>query len=327
MESFLWDLIPWGYSILLVIESFRTGFLDLLFPIITDFGGEMGYLVILAVVYWSVNKSVGQGLAYNYLFTATLNTWLKVIWRLPRPDSAALEETLNRAGISDRLQPLIHESTPAFPSGHTQGAFAAWGYMAARFQRTWFWIVAAIIATLIAFSRLYVGVHFPQDILAGFFVAVSYLLLWLWLEPRVRAKLDKMSTGKRYALAVLVPLGILLVYPVAGTATALGALIGLGVGFVLERETLHFQVDGHWWQRVLRGIAGMVLVFSAYFGLSALFGLFDESMGPVMELIWRIIRYGLVGFVGGWGAPWVLMQVGLLKSSHHRDTENTEESC
>ncbi len=314
MEAFLWDLIPWGYSILLVIESFRTGFLDLLFPIITDFGGEMGYLVILAVVYWSVSKSVGQGLAYSYLFTATLNTWLKTIWRLPRPDSAALEETLNRAGISDRLQPLIHESSPAFPSGHTQGAFAAWGYMAARFQRTWFWIVAAIIATLIAFSRMYIGVHFPQDILAGFVVGVIYLLLWLWIEPRVQAKLDKTSTGGRYALAVLTPLIVLLVYPVASAATALGALIGLGVGFVLEGETLHFKVDGLWWQRVLRGVVGMVLVFTVYFGLSALFGLFDESMGTVMELIWRIIRYGLVGFVGGWGAPWVLMQIGLLEA-------------
>ncbi|MEA3308921.1 MAG: phosphatase PAP2 family protein [Chloroflexota bacterium] len=314
MQSFLWNLIPWGYTVLLAIENFRTALLDLIFPIITDFGGEKGYLIILAVVYWSVNKSIGEGLAYSYLFTATLNSWLKALWQIPRPDSTALEETLNRADISDRLQPLLHESSPSFPSGHTQGAFAAWGYMAARFQRTWFWIAASIIATLIAFSRMYVGVHFPQDILAGFAVAVGYLLLWLWLEPRVQAQLDKMSTGGRYALAILTPLLVLLVYPVDGTATPLGALIGLGIGFVLERETLHFKVAGTWWQRVLRSVVGMVLVFITYFGLSALFGLFDEQMGAVMELIWRIIRYGLVGFVGGWGAPWALMQLGLLKA-------------
>ena len=47
------------------------------------------------------------------------------------------------------------------------------------------------------------------------------------------------------------------------------------------------------------------MVFAAYFGLSALFGLFDESMGAAMELVWRVIRYALVGFVGGWAVPWL----------------------
>ena len=313
MGSFLWELIPWGYSVLLALEPFRNALLDFLFPIITDLGGEQGYLIILAVVYWSINKSVGRGLAYSYLCTATLNSWLKGIWQLPRPDSAALEDTLNQAGISERLKPLIHESSPSFPSGHTQGAFAAWGYMAARFQRGWFWIVAAIVATLIAFSRMYVGVHFPQDILAGFVIALLYLLLWLWLEPPVRAKLEKTSTTERYALAILAPLLLLLVYPVDNTATPLGAMIGLGVGFVLEGETLNFKVNGAWWQRVLRGIIGMVLVFAVYFGLSALFGRFDERMGAIMELVWRLIRYSLVGFVGSWVAPWLLIQLRLLE--------------
>jgi hypothetical protein len=50
---------------------------------------------------------------------------------------------------------------------------------------------------------------------------------------------------------------------------------------------------------------GLVVVFAVYLGLSALFGLFDESMGAAMEIVWRIIRYALVGFVGSWVAPWL----------------------
>jgi membrane-associated phospholipid phosphatase len=312
MENALWNLVPWGYQILLQIELLRTGFLDVVFPIITDIGGEIGYLILLSVVYWCISKPIGQGLSYAYLFTATLNTWLKDIWRIPRPDSPALETKLEQADITARLSPIRHETSPSFPSGHTQGAVVAWGYMAARIAKRWFWIVAAIMAGLIAFSRMYLGVHFPQDIIAGFLIGVLYVGAWLWAEPRVRERATTMDRRWRYALAVLIPLGVLLIYPVDGAATPLGAVIGLGIGYVLESETLRFSVAGPLWQRIARAAIGLVIVGSAYVGLSALFGLFDETMGIAMEIVWRTLRYGLVGFVGGWVAPWAQMRTGLL---------------
>jgi membrane-associated phospholipid phosphatase len=311
MGDFLWSIIPWGYQVLLDIEGMRTAFLDVLFPIITDLGSEMGYIVILSLIYWCVSKPVMQGLAYAYLFTMALNTWIKDLWCIPRPDDPALEPVLERAGVTRRLQPLRHETSPSFLSGHSQGAAVSWGYMAHCFKKIWFRIVTVILITLIAFSRMYVGVHFPQDVIGGLVVGAVYLLLWLWAEPHVRARLARLGTGWRYALAVLVPLVVLIVHPVEGTATSMGALIGLGIGFLLEGQTLRFTTAGRWWQRVLRGALGLAVVLVAYFGLSALFGLFDERMGATMAVVWRIIRYALVGFVGGWGAPWLFTLSGL----------------
>ena len=313
MGDFLWRIIPWGYQVLLDVEGMRTAFLDALFPIITDLGSEMAYIVILSLVYWCVNKQVMQGLAYAYLLAMTLNTWLKDLWRIPRPDDPALEDTLQQAGILQRLQPLRHETSPAFPSGHTQGAATAWSYMAYRFKRTWFWIAAAILIVLIAFSRMVVGVHFPQDVIGGLAVGAAYLLLWLWAEPSVRGWLARPGAAWRYALAVLVPLAALLVHPVEGTATSIGALIGLGIGFLLEGQTLRFTTAGKWWQRILRGVLGLAVVLLAYFGLSALFGLFDERMGEAMAIVWRVIRYALVGLAGGWVAPWLFTVSGLAR--------------
>lgn len=305
MGDFLWSIIPWGYQVLLSVEGMRNGFMDAVFPIITDIGSEMGYLVILSLVYWCISKPVGQGLAYAYLFSTTLNTWIKDIWRIPRPDDPALEGTLERAGITRRLNPLRHETSPSFLSNHTQGAVVSWGYMAYGFKKAWFWVVAVIMVALLGFSRMYLGVHFPQDVIGGLVVGVVYLLLWLLAEPYVRTRLFELNLGWRYVLAVLAPLTVLMVHPVEGAATPMGAAIGLGVGFVLEGQTLCFAVEGKWWRRVLRGALGLVVVFAVYFGLSALFGLFDESMGAVMEIVWRIVRYALVGFVGGWVAPWL----------------------
>jgi hypothetical protein len=90
--------------------------------------------------------------------------------------------------------------------------------------------------------------------------------------------------------------------------------MGLGVGFVLESETLRFSVVGPLWQRIARAVLGLLIVGIAYVGFSALFGLFDETMGIAMEIIWRTLRYGLIGFVGGWVAPWAQMRTGLLKA-------------
>ena len=192
MNEFLWNLIPWGYQVLLVIEGMRNSFLDAVFPIITNFGSELGYIVILLVVYLCVEKSVGQGLAYAYLFTSVLNSWIKDIWKIPRPPHPELEphtrvdQLLNEAGIAERTSPLVLETSPSFLSGHTQGAMVVWGYLAYHFKNNWFRILAVIMIALIGFSRMYVGVHFPQDVIGGLIIGIIYLIIWIRAEPYVR---------------------------------------------------------------------------------------------------------------------------------------------
>lgn len=314
MNEFLWGLIPWGYQVLLIVEGMRNSFLDAVFPIITDFGSELGYIVLLSLVYWCVNKPVGQGLAYAYLFTSVLNSWIKDIWKIPRPHHAEIEPMLKEAAITERLSPLIIETSPSFLSGHTQGAVVVWGYMAYYFKKTWFRVLAVIMIGLIGFSRMYVGVHFPQDVIGGLIVGIIYLIIWIWAEPYVRTWLSGLKLSWKYILAVLVPLVVWLVHPTEGIATPMGAAMGLGVGYVLESQTVRFSTAGTIWRRILRGVLGLVVVLIVYFGLGFLFGTFDESMGATMELVWRLIRYALVGFTGGWVVPWLLAKVGLVET-------------
>jgi membrane-associated phospholipid phosphatase len=311
MHDLLWHLIPWGYRWLLFLEGYRTDFLTLAFKLITDIGSEVGYIFIITILTWCFDKSIGQGISYIYMFTATFNTWLKHIWLIPRPGHSGVEPILQRAGIEARVTPLREELSRAFPSGHTQAAVAGWGYMGARFRRLGVWSLAVVMMILIGFSRLYLGVHYPQDVIASTLLGAAMLLLWLPLESRIRPWLAERPPWQRYALAVGVPLSALLVMPISDTASPLGAIIGLGVGFIMERETVNFSVRGPIWQRVLRAVAGLAIVLPAYFGLSVLFGYFDTSMGAVMELFWRMLRYGLTGFVGAWGAPWLFIRLNL----------------
>lgn len=318
MEHWLWSLVPWGYQVLLGLEGIRSGLLNVFFSIITDLGSNLGYLVVLSLVYWCVDKRSGQGLAYSSLLSATLNIWLKHIWGIPRPDDVALEEVLQEAGIKGRVTPLRESTLPSFPSGHAQGAAVTWGYVARRVRansdstrRRWAGYAVAGLIVLIAFSRIYLGVHFPQDVIAGLGIGVVYLAVWVWAEPRVASWLATLSVKWRYALAALAPLAMLLVQPGEDTAAAMGAVMGLGVGYVLEGQTSRFDTAGRWQQRVLRGALGLVLTISAYFCLRVLFGLVRVEGN--LELAWRTLRYALVGFAGGWGVPWVFVRAGLAR--------------
>ena len=105
MEELVWELLPWGYQVLLSVEGMRNTFLDVVFPVVTDFGSELGYIVILSLVYWCVNKTVGQGLAFAYLYTSVLNSWIKLSYGIPRPDHPAVESLLEESNVTERLNP------------------------------------------------------------------------------------------------------------------------------------------------------------------------------------------------------------------------------
>jgi membrane-associated phospholipid phosphatase len=314
MDNWLWNLVPWGYQVLLRIEEIRSGGLTLFFSVITDLGSSIGYLVILSLVYWCVSKYAGLALAYCSFFSATFNVGLKQLWAIPRPGDAALDGLLDQAGIQRRVTPLREPTQGSFPSQHAQGAAVTWGYVAHLLnagpkRRRWAWMAAIILAALIAFSRLYLGVHLPQDVIAGLAIGAIYLAVWLWAEPRARRWLARLGVGWQYALALLLPLATLAVLPGADMAAAVGAAAGMGIGAVLERQTIDFSVTGKGTKRALRGALGLALVLVTYAGLRALFGL--VHLDGIAELAWRALCYALLGLVDSFGAPWVFVRTRL----------------
>jgi hypothetical protein len=99
----------------------------------------------------------------------------------------------------------------------------------------------------------------------------------------------------------------------------MGAAAGMGLGALLERRAVRFSVAGQIWVRLLRAALGLALILVVYAGLSALFGLVHLEGG--LGLTWRTLRYALVGFAGGWGAPWAFVQTGLASRVERRDLD------
>jgi undecaprenyl-diphosphatase len=180
-----------------------------------------------------------------------------------------------------------------------------WGYLASQLRRTWLWVVAGILMVLVPLSRLYLGVHFPHDLLGGYVLGLGLLLAYLWLEPRAEAWLVAKGLAWQLGLAVVIPLLLILVLFTEDGVTEGATLMGMGIGFALERRWVGFEVGGLWWKRALRFLLGVVVLLSLWGGLRVVFAAWEPA------LLFRFIRYGLMGLWGGVGAPWAFVRLGL----------------
>ena len=291
MDVFLESGIP----VILWLQQFSPG-LDGFFKGITLLGNQEFFLVFLPLVYWCIHRRTGVRLAVIFLFSAYVNFVVKVMAGLPRPFD-----------FDTRVRAIVHAAGNGFPSGHTQGAVVLWGFLAAAFSRPWLWVLAALLMVLIPLSRLYLGVHFPLDLLGGYLIGAGLLGVGLWAEPKVAGWLASISFSRRIGFAIFAPLLLVLGFSGgdAGAVTAGGALAGMGAGFVLERRWVGFRADGPPSQRMLRFAAGIIGLVVIWAGLKVAFA------GLEPAALFRFIRYALVGLWGGFGAPWVFVRLKL----------------
>ena len=155
--------------------------LDALMPVITALGDAGIFWMAIAAVLLAFKKTrrVGLGMGLAMLMGLLLcNLTLKPLCQRPRPYDYQYE-------VFGKLIPLIIERQHdfSFPSGHTIASFEAAGVIVLN-NRKW-GIAALVLAVLIAFSRLYLYVHYPTDVLVSVVLGFVLALLGNWLAHRI----------------------------------------------------------------------------------------------------------------------------------------------
>lgn len=291
------DTLDWGLQVVLWFQGFSP-WLDLPFIMFTLMGEELFYLLVLPGLYWCINRRLGARLTLLFLLSAYLNAAAKFVVNQPRPfeyDSRVRQLTLAPGG--------------GLPSGHAQNAVVVWGYLASQFRRAWVWWLAGLLIVFISLSRLYLGVHFPTDLVGGHLLGAVLLLLYLWLEPTVEIWLKAKGLAWQLGLALAFPTLLALLFPGSEGITVSAVMLGLGLGFALERRWLGFEVDGPWRLRALRFALGTVVMLALWLGLRLAFA------GWEPENLFRFFRYGLMGLWGALGAPWLFVRLGWITPS------------
>ena len=294
--------LQWGIDLIVAIQQIHGPALDSIFRAITFMGEEEFYLLLLPLLLWCVDFALGVRLAILFLISSYLNADLKNLFQQPRPFD---------------LDPSVRLSSAegyGLPSGHSQSAVVVWGSIAAWARKTWFWVVAIGLMALIGFSRIYLGVHFPTDVLAGWAIGAVLLYLYLAVPPGVEKRLAELSLGMQMLLALAVPVVLLLIHPVKDTTTALATLAGAGAGLALTHRYTPFSARGPWWQRALRFLIGSAVVFVLYLGLKMVF----PGEGSPLYLVFRFLRYWLIGVWVSFGAPWLFRRLHLSSETERR---------
>ena len=257
---------------LLYLQEFREktgGAFDSFFQGVSDFVIGSWVFLLIALIYWCIDKKAGTMILMNVGVGNVVMQFFKNLFCVYRP--WVRDSRIKPVGDS-----VLTATGYSFPSGHCQiatsefGSFALW-----QKRRRWFVIVCIIAIAFVAFSRNYLGVHTPQDVIAG--VGITAMVIFInqkilsWTENGKNRDIAVFITGMVLSALYIVfvtlkkypvdyaPDGSLLADPVDMIAegyAAASCIIGFLVGWITERRFIGFSPLEKWWQKIICFIIG-----------------------------------------------------------------------
>ncbi len=276
------DLFPWAKDI---------------FKLITELGSNTIYLAVILVIFWGINKRFAKVTAIVVVGSSILNYWLKAVLKHPRPDPSLW---------------LTSASNYSFPSGHAQSSTTFYGWLSIKIKKWWLLIGSTTLIILVGMSRIYLGVHWLGDVLAGWGIGIVIVTLVYRFEQPISNYLSQYNTYYLYmGLALLGGVAIILTelilpVPTDNFGGSGGIVIGLALGLALEKKFVDFKVkipEKKTWKIILRILIGLILVLVLYYGLSPFL--------PSEEVLPAALRYFLVALVGAFVWPMLFSRIDL----------------
>ena len=291
------------------LESIRTGVGDFFFATVTHVGEEVFFLALAILFFWCIGKRQGYYILMTGVIGTVVNQWLKIVCRIPRP--WIIDPDFKPVGDA------VAEATGySFPSGHTQNVTGTFGCIGRYNRQRWVKITSLTVILLVAFSRMYLGVHTPLDVVTSLGIA-SLLVFVFHFVFKSEESMHKYMPWV-IALSLLISIGFVIYVSLLSSAdfpteadlsnlasarknaaTLIGCLFGLALVYPLDRFVIKFDTKGRWYSQVIKFVLGIAVVLAIKSGLSKpLVSLFGN------EYVARSVRYFLI--VAFSGAVWPL---------------------
>ena len=290
MDSIDLAIVQW-------IQSFRNDFLDAFFLIITELGDETFFLILAAVLYWTIDKKFAYRLMMFFLFGAVVNGSLKFLTASPRPHVEFPEQVS-----------LVGEGSggTSLPSGHAQNS-SILGLTLQEKAKGKLSFLSPLLMLMVFFvmlSRLYLGEHYLSDVLFG--LAISYSLY------QFTNHLNKKIINHPFTpyIAIIIVLMLALLTEDKNVFIAASTIVGVIIGFPLEQKRIGFTAKGSLLQSILRLAIGLGVAVALRAVIKILFeqGLYssDFENNPILtDNLLDFTRYFIVTLWMILGAPFL----------------------
>ena len=285
-------------QILYALEKLRVPFLEYFFTGISYLGSEITAAVVVFVILWCVDKRKGYFILSNVLIGTGINQAIKLGAHVARPFVAYEDFSVSK----------VAKSTTggfSFPSGHTQSSTSLFGSIASSWNKKGLRIFCAVMILLVAFSRLYLGCHYPTDVLGGFVVGLVVLLCMSFLFSKIDEHPVILSV-----LFLICGIGMLIVLGLGefgawrdfaskeempGMLKGVGMVAGIALAAAVcepvERKYICYDTKAVWWAQILKVVIGFAimgaLAYVMKYPSAAVFG--DLSFAYVPRLFVAVV--------------------------------------
>ena len=290
-------IFQWGLDFIIMVQQIDTPMLDSFFRAITSLGDELFYLLLFPFLLWCIDFYLGIRVGIIFLLSVYVNSGLKEIFQQPRPFE-----------ILPEIQ-KVQASGYGFPSGHAQSSLVVWGSIACWEKQTWLRTISVLLILLIGFSRIYLGVHFPTDILGGWLSGGLILGLSYFIFLKIKLGSIQKNMILKIVGITLFPIILLQFQSSPDIISSAAALTGVGYGLLLFHSFIGGMRPGNWFKRLISFLVGVVGIGIIYLGLKFIL----PSEGQPFYQLSRFFRYLLLGMWISFGAPRLFIQTGLAR--------------
>ncbi|MBR2341730.1 MAG: phosphatase PAP2 family protein [Clostridia bacterium] len=280
--------------ILQFFESIRCSFLTVVFSAFTLLGEAVPLIAAVCLLYWLLDKKLAERLMLTTFTSVTLNAYLKVLVSRPRPFT--VEGGVSRVEIDNPLVSTMSlEPTQSFPSGHSQLASGLFFTGAFHFRKKWAWILFPLLTLGVMCSRLYLGVHYPSDVLVGATLGIAFAWIWDYIYNKHEKK--KFIIAGIFAAVFVI---LCLISPSKTLAKNVACLCGVVIGVPLENKYIKFENHKDTKKNWARAGIGLLCVGAEYLLFSAL---------PFSSPLASFIKYFLLVIVAGLFVPYLFKKL------------------
>lgn len=301
------------WKILEFFDSMKNTFFDYFNYFVSSILGSLFLIILFFIIYWLYDKDKGLIVGYTLISSFLINNFIKGLVKRTRPFEREGHEHLRKLtnySLNDGA------TGTSFPSGHSQNSAALYSSVCLQYNAKRLLVLRIILIAfiiIVGISRIYLGVHFPSDVLTGIIIGVAITFLAAFLQDMLGEK-----KWLLYFATLIIFTPCLFFKKDDGTfqfgrdfLKSYGMILGFASGAFFEEKNVNFGCNASKIQKLLRFLIGIIIIGLIYL----IYNIVPENIHN--NGVFTVAIHFLIAFLGIYIVPLIFTKVeGAMNKKH-----------